>query len=196
MSRKLGLNAWRIFAHALICTLLIASLRQRNRGFAKQGTKIQPKVFLTEVFGNHLGSGTSAPSGHGCPRRNACFSTILTSLTEVLGRDIRASDPRMSAGCPSQKLPLWADFSFLTKGWFPKEGFWQTFPCTKFPPKVFPCSATPAEESNDFNIPGRLRNRIGTGNPNRRNRFSLNRKQNRNRQNRFPGTGTGTVFSC
>ena len=53
------------------------------------------------------------PSGHGCPRRHAYVSRILTALTEVLGRDIRANDPRMSAGCPSQKLPLWADFSFL-----------------------------------------------------------------------------------
>ena len=50
------------------------------------------------------------PSGHGCPRRNVCFSRILTALTEVLARDIRANDP----GCPSQKLPLWAAFSFLT----------------------------------------------------------------------------------
>ena len=75
--------------------------------------KIQPKVFLTEVFGNPLGLWTSAPSGHGCPRQNACCSRIQTALTEVLGRDIRANDPRMSAGCPSQKLPLWADFSFL-----------------------------------------------------------------------------------
>ena len=33
------------------------------------------------------------------------FSRILTTLTEVFGRDIRANDPRMSAGCPSQKLP-------------------------------------------------------------------------------------------
>ena len=41
------------------------------------------------------------------------FSRILTALTEVLGRDLRANDPRMSAGNPSQKLPLWADFSFL-----------------------------------------------------------------------------------
>ena len=41
------------------------------------------------------------------------FSRILIALTEVLGRDIRANDPRMSAGCPSQKLPLWADCSFL-----------------------------------------------------------------------------------
>ena len=43
-----------------------------------------------------LGSWTSAPSGHGCPLRNACFSRISTALTEVLGRDIRANDPRMS----------------------------------------------------------------------------------------------------
>ena len=43
------------------------------------------------------------------------FSRILTPLTEVLGRDIRANDPRMSAGCPPPKLPLWADFSFLKK---------------------------------------------------------------------------------
>ena len=28
-------------------------------------------------------------------------------------RDIRANDPRMSAGYLSPKLPLWADFSFL-----------------------------------------------------------------------------------
>ena len=41
------------------------------------------------------------------------FPRILTALTEVLGRDIRANDPRMSAGCPPPKLPLWADFSFL-----------------------------------------------------------------------------------
>ena len=41
------------------------------------------------------------------------FSKILTALTEVLGRDIRANDPWTSVGCPSQKLPLWADFSFL-----------------------------------------------------------------------------------
>ena len=29
------------------------------------------------------------------------FLGILTALTEVLGRDIRANDPRMSAGYPS-----------------------------------------------------------------------------------------------
>ena len=42
------------------------------------------------------------------------FSRILSTLTEVLGRDIRANDPRMSAGYPSPKLTLWADFSFLS----------------------------------------------------------------------------------
>ena len=43
------------------------------------------------------------------------FFQDFERLTEVLGRDIRANDPRMSAGCPSQKLPLLADFSFLKK---------------------------------------------------------------------------------
>ena len=42
------------------------------------------------------------------------FSRILRALTEVLGRDIRANDPLMSAGYPAKKLPLWADFLFLT----------------------------------------------------------------------------------
>ena len=37
----------------------------------------------------------------------------LGPADEVLGRDIRANDPRMSAGRPSRKLPLWADFWFL-----------------------------------------------------------------------------------
>ena len=34
-------------------------------------------------------------------------------MTGVLGRDVRSNDPRMSAGYPARKLPLWADFSFL-----------------------------------------------------------------------------------
>ena len=42
------------------------------------------------------------------------FSRILRALTEVLGRDIRANDARMPAGYPARKLPLWADFLFLT----------------------------------------------------------------------------------
>ena len=61
------------------------------------------------------------PYGRGRPRlgvmdvrgENACFSRIWRALTEVLGRDVRANDPRMSAGYPSKKLPLWAEFSFL-----------------------------------------------------------------------------------
>ena len=36
----------------------------------------------------------------------------LWALWEVLSRDIRANDPRMSAGYPARKLPLWAAFSF------------------------------------------------------------------------------------
>ena len=77
-----------------------------------QGTKIQHKVFLTEAFGNPLGSWTSAPSGHGCSRLNACSSSVSRALTEVLTRDIRANEPRMSAGHPARKLPLslWAAF--------------------------------------------------------------------------------------
>ena len=81
---------------------------RQYRNIARYGT-----TKVTEVFGSPLGSWTSAPSGHGCPRPKACFSTILSALTEVLGRDIRANDFRMPPGYPSQKLPLWADFSFL-----------------------------------------------------------------------------------
>ena len=41
------------------------------------------------------------------------FPGISRTLTEVLGRGIRANDPRISAGYPARKLPLGADFSFL-----------------------------------------------------------------------------------
>ena len=76
--------------------------------------KFSPKFFWPKFL--------EIPWGRGRPRlrvmdiraRMLVFSRILTALTEVLGRDIRANGPRMSAGCPSQKLPLWADFSFLT----------------------------------------------------------------------------------
>ena len=44
------------------------------------------------------------------------FSRMLSTLTEVLGRDIRANDPRMSAGYLARKLPLWADYWFLILG--------------------------------------------------------------------------------
>ena len=53
------------------------------------------------------------------------FSRIFSALTEVLGRDIRANDPRMSAGYPALKLPLWAVFSFLSIRTF--KMFWCIF---------------------------------------------------------------------
>ena len=56
-----------------------------------------------------FGSWMSAP-------KSLFFS--LRALTEVLGRDIRANDPRMSAGYLSQELPLWAEFSFLNYSFF------------------------------------------------------------------------------
>ena len=52
---------------------LSLAARSSFRAHDGSGTKIQPKVFLTEVFGNPLGSWTSAPSGHGSPRSNAVF---------------------------------------------------------------------------------------------------------------------------
>ena len=62
------------------------------------------------------GSWTSAPSGHGCPRPDACFFQDFEGPDRSLGRDIRADGPWMSVGYPSPKLPLWADFSFLNFG--------------------------------------------------------------------------------
>ena len=58
-------------SHKLLLKLLGDFSRCR---FYQGRTKIQPKVFSdTEVFEYPLGSWTSAPSGHGCPRPNACF---------------------------------------------------------------------------------------------------------------------------
>ena len=52
-------------------------IRQFCKNYSFQGTKIQPEVFLTEVFFEPpLGSWTSAPSGHERLRRNAYFSKI------------------------------------------------------------------------------------------------------------------------
>ena len=65
------------------------------------GNENSAQSFSDRSFWSPLGSWTSAPSGHGCPRPNACFSRVLSALTEVLGRDIRANDPWMSAGRPS-----------------------------------------------------------------------------------------------
>ena len=71
------------------------------------------------------------------PRPNACFSRISSALTELMGRDIRANDPRMSAGYPSQKLPLWADFSVLNNdGLFCKDPFSERPPFSEPDPKI------------------------------------------------------------
>ena len=66
------------------------------------------RSFWKSLWVGAFGSWMSAP-------KCLFFFQDLTALTEVLGRDIRANDPRTSAGCPSQKLPLWADFSILKK---------------------------------------------------------------------------------
>ena len=68
------------------------------------------------------------------------FSKILTALTEVLGRDIRANDPRMSAGCPFPKLPLWAVFLFLkmVSGDLAGEGLQRGFSRHGLPPQRAP----------------------------------------------------------
>ena len=88
-------------------------LDRSDRADLYLGAKIQPKVFLTEVFGNPLGVVDVRAFGSWMSAPKCLFFQDLTALTEVLGQDICANDPRMSAGCPSQKLPLWADFSFL-----------------------------------------------------------------------------------
>ena len=44
------------------------------------------------------------------------LSRILTALTEVCSRDIRANEPRMSVGYLARKLALWAASSFLRWG--------------------------------------------------------------------------------
>ena len=80
----------------------------------KLGTENAAQCFPNRSFWKSLrvmdvrafGSWMSAPK--------CLISRILTALTEGLGQDIRANDPRMSAGCPSQQLSLWADFLFLT----------------------------------------------------------------------------------
>ena len=85
-------------------------------------TKIQPKVFLTDVFGNPLGSWTSVPSGHGCPHRNACFSGLWPPWPKFWS----GISARMTPGCPRDIRPenflfglifrSWHEVSFLTWG--------------------------------------------------------------------------------
>ena len=84
------------FLDLLLPALLppVQKIGNKNSGFWK---------FLFRAFGSWM------------PAPKCLFSRILRALTEVLGRDIRANDPRMPAGCPSPKLSLWADLSFLKK---------------------------------------------------------------------------------
>ena len=107
----LGQPLWRSLV--IDVRLIAATIMQVKRNIPLLGNEYSAEVFLTEAFGNPLGSWTSAPSGHGYPRPNACFSRILSALTEVLGRDLRANDPWMSAGYPARRLTLWAEFTFL-----------------------------------------------------------------------------------
>ena len=72
--------------------------------------KFSPKFFWLKFL--------KIPWGHGRPHLRVMnvsapkclFFKDLRGLTEILGQDIRANDPRMSAGYPSQNLPLWAAF--------------------------------------------------------------------------------------
>ena len=60
--------------------------------------KFSPKFFRPKSFRVDVRTG--------CPCQNALFSRIWSALTEVFGG--------ASAGISGRKLPLWADFSFLT----------------------------------------------------------------------------------
>ena len=62
------------------------------------------------------------------------------------------------------------------------------FVCSRFGPSVKGAGklAQRAKLSKSIENSGWLRNRTGTGNRNRRNRFACNRKRNRNRRNRLP----------
>ena len=63
--------------------------------------KISPKFFRPKFFRGRP---------RGTPMPKCLFFQDLEGLTKVFGR--------MSAGTSGRKLPLWVDFSFLTKGPF------------------------------------------------------------------------------
>ena len=73
-----------------------------DRAPSDRERKFSPKVFLTEVLGNPLGSWTSAPSGHGCRRWNACFFPAFWPPWPKFGAGISA---RMTPGCPREVRP-------------------------------------------------------------------------------------------
>ena len=75
------------------------------------GNENSARSFLTEVFLNPLGSWTSAPSGHGRPHQNACFSRISRVWPKFLPPDVRRDirvDVRRISGPKTYSL-----------GWFP-----------------------------------------------------------------------------
>ena len=51
--------------------------------------KFSPKFFWPKFFWTPLGSWTSAPSGHGRPHRNACFSRISRAWPKFSPPDVR-----------------------------------------------------------------------------------------------------------
>ena len=90
---------------------LTKSKRGLTNGGLSHGLPIKEgptsKFRHASIFRAHSDTQAVPTLGHENSAQNACFfSRFLTALTEVLGRDIRADDPRMSAGCPSEKLPL------------------------------------------------------------------------------------------
>ena len=86
-------------------------------------------------------------------------------LIQIRQRPDWSSNP-----CPPKEFFFW--FFNVWVG-----GFWLSCFCPPF-----------------FLSSGWPRNRTGTGNRNRRNRFCRNRKRNRNRRNRFSGTETGAFL--
>ena len=62
-----------------------------------------------------LGSWTSAPSGHGCPHPNACFSSDFEGPERSFGPGCTA---RMAHGCPRDILPQNFLFGLLFRSWW------------------------------------------------------------------------------
>ena len=103
-----------ILRHLGASKYVLTKTRLLKQDFPVHG-KIQPEFFLTEVFKTPMASWTSAPLGHGCPRRNACF------FSGFRGPDRSFCPPNVcsgraawtSVGYPAPKLTLWAAISFL-----------------------------------------------------------------------------------
>ena len=71
------------------------------------GNENSARSFSDRSFLNPLGSWTSAPSGHGCPHRNACFSRISRAWPKFLPPDVRRDirvDVRRTSGPKTYSL--------------------------------------------------------------------------------------------